>query len=136
MSDAYVLILYMLQQKNRLKKKRDIEITFEQGRFVGGNLVNLKVWKVDPTKYPKRGYTGGELQFAFVVGVKIDKRAVMRNRLKRQMREVIRLLLLENKIPLGFFVMIMAKKEMLGVEYAKIDQDITAALRRSNIILK
>ena len=125
----------MLQQENRLKRKRDIEITFEQGRFVGGNLVNLKVWKVDPAQYPKRGYSGNELQFAFVVGVKIDKRAVVRNRLKRQMREVIRLLLKENKIQAGFFVMIMAKKEMLGVEYAKIDQDITAALRRSRLFI-
>ncbi len=124
----------MLQQENRLTKKRDIEITFEEGRFVGGNLVNLKVWKVDAKKYPKRGYTGGELQFAFVVGVKIDKRAVVRNRLKRQMREVVRLLLKENKIQTGFFVMIMAKKEMIGVEYAKIDQDITAALRRNHLM--
>lgn len=124
----------MLQQENRLKKKRDIEITFEEGRFVGGNLVNLKIWKVDTMKYPKRGYTGDELQFAFVVGVKIDKRAVVRNRLKRQMREVIRLLLKENKIQTGFFVMVMAKKEMTGVEYSKIDQDITAALRRSRLL--
>lgn len=124
----------MLQQENRLRKKRDIEITFEEGRFVAGNLVNLKVWKVDPIKYPKRGYTGDELQFAFVVGVKIDKRAVVRNRLKRQMREVIRLLLKENKIKTGFFVMIMAKKEMIGIEYAKIDQDIIAALRRSRLL--
>lgn len=124
----------MLQQENRLKKKRDIEITFEQGRFVGGNLVNLKVWKIDALKYPKRGYTGHELQFAFVVGVKIDKRAVVRNRLKRQMREVVRLLLKENKIQPGFFIMLMAKKEMIGMEYAKIEQDITAALRRSQIV--
>lgn len=124
----------MLQQENRLTKKRDIEITFENGRFIGGNLVNLKVWKVDPEKYSKRGYTGDELQFAFVVGVKIDKRAVVRNRLKRQMREVVRLLLKENSLQKGFFVMLMAKKEMIGVEYAKIDQDITAALRRSRLL--
>lgn len=125
----------MLQQENRLRKKRDIEITFEEGRFVGGNLVNLKVWSVDPVKYPKRGYTGDELQFAFVVGTKIDKRAVVRNRLKRQMREVIRLLLLDKKIAPGFFVLVMAKKEMVGVEYPKIAQDLTAALRRSRLLI-
>lgn len=124
----------MLQQENRLTKKRDIEITFEEGRFVAGNFVNLKVWKVDLEKHGKRGYTGDELQFAFVVGVKIDKRAVVRNRLKRQMREVIRLLLKENKIQKGFFVMIMAKKEMIGTEYSKIEQDIIAALRRSRLL--
>jgi ribonuclease P protein component len=125
----------MLQQENRLKRKRDIEITFSEGRFIAGNLLNLKIWKVDPLKYPKRKYIGDELQFAFVVGVKIDKRAVVRNRLKRQMREVVRLLLKDKKIQPGFFVMCMAKKEMIDQEYSVISQDLTAALRRSHLFL-
>lgn len=125
----------MLQQENRLKKKRDIEIAFAEGRFVGGNFINIKVWKVDPLKYLKRAYSGKELQFAFVVGVKIDKRAVVRNRLKRQMREVVRLLLKENKILPGFFVMVMAKKEMIGQEYSLISDDIISTLRRSRLLL-
>lgn len=125
----------MLQQENRLKKKRDIEITFSEGRFITGNFVNLKAWKVDPIKYTKRGYSGDELKFAFVVGVKIDKRAVVRNRLKRQMREVVRLLLKDTKIKSGFFIMVMAKKEMKTQEYPDISQDIIAALHRSRLLL-
>ena len=125
----------MLQQENRLKRKRDIEITFSEGRFIAGNLLNLKIWKVDPLKYPKRKYIGDELQFAFVVGVKIDKRAVVRNRLKRQMREVVRLLMKDKKIQPGFFVMCMAKKEMIDQEYSKIDKDFVDSLRRARIFI-
>ncbi len=124
----------MLQQQNRLRKKRDIEITFEEGRFIGGQLLNLKVWKVDTLKYPKRGYTESELKFAFVVGVKIEKKAVGRNRLKRQMREVVRLLLKDNKLKIGFFVLVMAKKEMVGKEYHEIEKDILFILRRSGLL--
>lgn len=124
----------MLQQENRLRKKRDIEITFEEGRFIGGQLLNLKVWKIDPLKYPKRGYTGRELKLAFVVGVKIEKKAVGRNRLKRQMREVVRLLLKDNKLKTGFFILVMAKKEMVGLEYSEIEKDMIFILRRSGLL--
>lgn len=126
----------MLNQENRLRRKRDIEITFEEGKFIPGQFLNLKIWKIDTVKYAKRAYTGNELKFAFVVGVKIDKRAVMRNRLKRQMREVVRLLLKEDKIEKGFFVLVMAKKEMIGIEYSAIEQDIYVTLRRSRILKK
>ncbi len=126
----------MLQQENRLRRKRDIEITFEEGRFIPGRLLNLKVWKIDTVKYAKRGYTGNEIKLAFVVGVKIEKRAVGRNRLKRQMREVARLLLKEEKIEKGFFILVMAKKEMLGSEYAAIEQDFFSTLVRSRVLKK
>lgn len=125
----------MLPQEYRLRRKRDIEITFEQGHFVAGRLLNLKAWKVDPAAYPKRLYSGNELKFAFVVGVKIEKRAVGRNRLKRQMREVIRLLLKEEALKSGFFVLVMAKKEMLATEYGDIEQDVHATLRRAGLLL-
>jgi len=124
----------MLPQEHRLRRKRDIEITFEQGRFVSGSLLNMKVWKVDPVTYPKRLYSGKELKFAFVVGVKIEKRAVGRNRLKRQMREVVRLLLKDESLKAGFFVLVMAKKEMVGTEYAQIEQDMQATLRRAGLL--
>jgi len=124
----------MLQQENRLRKKRDIEITFEQGRFIGGQLLNLKVWKIDPLQYPRRGYMSDELKFSFVVGVKIEKKAVGRNRLKRQMREVVRLLLKDHKIKTGFFVLVMAKKEMIGKEYCEIEKDMIFILRRSGLL--
>lgn len=101
---------------------------------MAGKLLNLKVWKIDPVAYPKRLYTGDELKFSFVVGVKIEKRAVGRNRLKRQMREVVRLLLKDGALTPGFFVLVMAKKEMVGCEYAEIEKDILATLRRVGLI--
>jgi len=124
----------MLSDKNRLKKKRDIEITLENGKFVGGALATMKYWKIDPEKYPKRGYSLQDLKIGFVVGLKISKKAVIRNRLKRQMREVIRLLIKENTLPLGYMILFFAKKEMIDKPYADISADIQSLLRRAHLV--
>ncbi len=124
----------MLLQKNRLKKTSDIEIVFENGRFVGGALTTLKVWHIIPEKFPKRGYTKDDLKIAFVVSKKIHKSAVQRNRLKRQMREVVRLLLKENKLRAGNMLLVMAKAEMIGKTYQEIETDLLAVLRRTRLL--
>ncbi len=124
----------MLAQEYRLKKKRDFEITFENGRFVGGALATMKYWKIDPVKYPRRNYSLQDLKIGFVVSMKVSKKAVVRNRLKRQMREVIRLLLKEKGFPLGFLVLFFAKKEMIDQSFEDIHKDIYGMLRRARLI--
>lgn len=126
----------MLLQKHRLKKTKDIEIVFENGRFVGGKYATMKVWHIDPAQFPKRGYAAEDIKVAVVVSKKVDKRAVQRNRLKRQMREVIRLLLKEQQLRAGNMLIVMAKPEMVGVSYHDIAQDIIALLERGKVLQK
>ena len=127
--------LSMLKREQRLTRKKDFEILFKEGRFVGGEYVSVKVWEVRPEKYPKRNYTTVALQIGFVVGLKVSKSAVKRNRIKRQMREVVRLLLLDNKIKQGFMIVIMAKPNAVGVLYADLEKDIVAVLKRSRVFV-
>ncbi len=124
----------MLPQEFRLKRKRDFEIILEQGKFVGGALATLKYWKVNPDQYPKRGYDTNDLKIGFVVGLKVSKKAVVRNRLKRQMRESIRLLVKENKIPTGYMFIFFAKKEMIDVLSVDITKDLHGLLRRARLL--
>ena len=88
----------MLPKEYRLKQMKDFEILFKEGRFVAGRIVNAKIWKIEPEKYPKRGYQDTDLKVGFVASVEHEKRAVARNRVKRQMRESVRLLVKDNKI--------------------------------------
>jgi len=113
---------------------KDFEILMKEGRFVNGSLISLKIWKIEPEKYPNKAYSKEDLKLGFVVSTKIDKRAVVRNRLKRQMREVVRLLLKQNKLKVGFFGLFMAKKEMVGREYKEIEKDVIDVLRKSKIL--
>ncbi len=126
----------MLPRENRLRKMKEWEILFQEGRFVAGKLVNLKIWEVNPAKYPKRDFSTGDLKIGFAVGLKISKSAVKRNRVKRQMREVVRLLLKENKLKQGFFVGVLAKSEIVGSEYGEIEKDIKGVLVKARILNK
>jgi len=124
----------MLPNQNRLTKMKDFEILFKEGYFVNGSLLQAKVWKIVPEKYARRAYTIDDLKIGFVVGVKIDKRAVVRNRLKRQMREVVRLLLKDSKLKTGFMLLLIAKKEMIGKEYGEIEKSVRDVLIKSHVL--
>ncbi|EKD67378.1 MAG: hypothetical protein ACD_48C00444G0001 [uncultured bacterium] len=123
----------MLKPQNRLRKMKDIEILFKEGRFVGGDLVTLKLWWIEPDKYPKREYTQNDLKIGFVVGKKVSKSAVKRNRVKRQMREVVRLLLKEEKLKQGAMVSVIAKPGALGASYADIEKSIVDVFRKARL---
>lgn len=70
----------MLPRQNRLHKDKDIKNVFTKGRGFFGVYFLGKYYK-----------TPGEYKFTVVVGTKVSKSAVVRNRLKRHLREVIRL---------------------------------------------
>ncbi len=73
----------MLPQKNRLRKKKEFELTFREGRSFPGRFFILKK-KKNNLSFPR---------FAFVFPVKNEKKATKRNRGKRLFREVVRILL-------------------------------------------
>lgn len=127
--------LDMLPDKYRLKHMKDFEILYKEGRFVPGTLVAIKVWQIVPDMYPRRKYTVEDLKIGFVVSTKVSKSAVKRNRAKRQMREVVRLLLKEDKIRPGFVVTFMGKEGMLEAEYAEIEKAVVEVLRRAKLFV-
>ena len=124
----------MLPQEYRLKRMKDFEILFKEGWFVAGNLLTAKVWKINVEKYQKRDYKESDLKIGLVVGLKVSKKAVERNRLKRQMREVVRLLLKEGEIKSGYMVALVAKPEMLGAEYKIVEKEVLDIFKKGNLL--
>jgi len=70
----------VLPKHQRLRKNDDFKEVFKAGRYVGGNFISLKIKKAD-REYPRVG---------FIVGKKVAKSAVVRNKIKRQLREAAR----------------------------------------------
>jgi ribonuclease P protein component len=130
----------MLQPENRLKKVRDFNLLMKYGHWLNGRFLDIKYVKLAKIidfspKNEEPGKFTRQLKLAFTVGLKIDKRAVVRNRLRRQMREVVRLLIKANKLQSGYYVILVAKKEILKAEYLDIKMDIETLLAQAMIML-
>ena len=128
----------MLKPDNRLSKVRDFNLIIKHGQWAGGNFLTLK-WlnlakirnyfpkKENPDKFEK------QLRLAFSVGLKVDKRAVVRNRAKRQLREVVRLIIKDGRLKAGYYLMFVAKPAIKEKNYAEISQEVELLLNRVHV---
>lgn len=82
----------MLPKENRLKKKKDIERVFKKGMSFKEDFLILKMVKNNLKKS----------RFAFIVSQKVSKKATLRNKIKRRLRELVRLKLKKIKGGLDF----------------------------------
>jgi ribonuclease P protein component len=71
----------MLPLKNRIQKKKDIEMIFKKGRTFKEASLILKTMRNDL----------GTSRFGFIVSQKVSKKANIRNKIKRRLREIVRL---------------------------------------------
>ena len=82
-----------LTKAERLRSRKTISLLFEKGRAINIHPIKM-LWLQTANK------DGGILQFGVAVPKKNFKKAVDRNRLKRQMREAVR----KNKLPVKNFL--------------------------------
>lgn len=119
----------MLKPINRLTKVRDFNLVMKHGRWISGQFLRIKWLKLANFEeyFPKKEDVDKfkkQLRLAIVVGVKVSKSAVKRNRLKRQMREAVRLFIKEDRLSEGYYLMLVAQKEILNKNYAEISEEI------------
>jgi len=113
---------------------KDWDILFAEGKFASGAYVTVKYWKIDPEKHERRAYAVENLKIGFAVGKKVHKSAVQRNKIKRQIREVVRLLIKDSRIKQGYMVGIIAKPSIVGKKYEEIERDVYYSLRKAGLI--
>ena len=106
----------MLPKKYRLKKDSAFSATYKLNNSVCDNnvIVYLGKEKTDPSIPTKAG---------FVVSKKIHKRAVKRNRIKRLMREVYRLMLKNGEVDFvqkRLSIIFMARQGALNSNFNEI----------------
>jgi len=102
----------MLPKKNLLKKKKDFDNIFKKGRTKAGRLVFLRFLK-NNTK---------EVRISFIVSSKISKKAIIRNKIKRRMREIFKQNI--DNIEKGIDMAIIARPEIINKNYQEIKNDI------------
>jgi ribonuclease P protein component len=111
-----------LNRALRLRKSSEFQRVRQQGRSVTSRLLIL-AWTANDV---------AQLRIGFVVGKRISKRAVDRNRLKRLLGEAIRPLLPD--IAPGWDIVLSARKDTLAADLHMLEQDIPALLRRAKLL--
>jgi len=112
----------MLPDPNRLKKTKEIERVFKEGRGLKEDSLLLKV---APNNL-------GLTRFAFVAGQKASKKAVERNKAKRVLREIIRSRLADIKP--GFDVVITALQGSAGKNFENLERTVIKLLKKTGLL--
>ena len=112
----------MFAAKNRLRKDIDVSNALKSKKRVFDAAAGLK-------------YIANNLpdnRITVVVGTKVSKKAVDRNRVKRQYREIIRLLLPELKT--GYDMVLLISKPALELEYEQKRQRLTQVFKKAGLL--
>ena len=99
----------MLAKDNRLRHAKDIVRVYKQGRYGGGGDLSVKV----------RANNLPMSRAVVIVGKKIDKRAVVRNRTRRQLAAI--LLRQWGTVAPGYDIVVSVHRDLSGQTTAQLE---------------
>jgi len=111
----------VLPKENRLKRKKDFEEVIKHGKGYKEGFLFLKIDKNDLNVS----------RFGFVVSQKISKKAVVRNKLKRQLREIVRSAL--PKIKKGIDVVIITISGVENLDFKTLKKNVDRIFAKARI---
>ncbi|HBV58118.1 MAG TPA: ribonuclease P protein component [Candidatus Magasanikbacteria bacterium] len=115
----------MLLSINRLSEDRDFKRIFKFGQSFYSRNLQLKLAKK----------AVGQSKFGFVIGLVVSKKATIRNRLKRQVREAVRILYKNGLVKPNFDVVIKIKSSLIGADYKDIKAEVEYLLKKAGILM-
>ncbi len=108
----------MLPKKYRLTKENDFKIIVKQGKSFFIKELGIKYFK-NNLDYSR---------FGFIVSTKIDKRATVRNKIKRRLREIVYQNL--SKIKPGFDILILTKPEIKNLDFLQLKEKLEKIFKK------
>lgn len=112
----------MLALKHRLKNESDIQTLFRKGRGVFDRVCGVKY-----TKNSKE-----ESRFAIMIGKKVSKKAVDRNKIRRQYRAIIRKHLA--RIEKGYDILLIVSPAVRDLSYREMEVRLLDVLKKGKLI--
>lgn len=124
----------MLLAENRLKTEKDFATVLRYGRSFFSRFLKIKI-KANPS-LPRLASSkaGSPARFGFVIGLKFSKKAVVRNRLRRQLSEVVRLEIKEKRIKSGFDAIFFVQQDILLLNSAQLKAELLTLLRKARLL--
>lgn len=115
-----------MQKKYRLKKNRDFRRIYNQGKSTANRELVIFVKENPNIEYFRLGIS---------VSKKIGK-AVVRNRIKRLIKETFRLFLNNHDLKRHLDIVIIARNPTSSMDYSKFERSVKDLLKKSNILVK
>ncbi|MFA4941929.1 MAG: ribonuclease P protein component [Patescibacteria group bacterium] len=112
----------MLKKVNQLRLDKEFDQVFKKGRSSYVEILGIKAFFTKAE----------ESRLGILVSNKVSKKAVERNKIKRQIREILRLKLA--KIKSGYDIIIITLPSILGKNYKEIELAIDSALDKIKIL--
>ncbi len=112
----------MLAKLYRLTKNKDFARVAKEGKAAYAKELALK-WIENNLDYSR---------FGIIVSLKVDKKAVIRNKIKRRIRVILK----ENleEIKKGFDFLILTRPEIKKLNYQQIKEELFNLLRKKHLI--
>ncbi|WNQ11504.1 ribonuclease P protein component [Paenibacillus aurantius] len=111
-----------MHKENRLAKKEDFQKVYRYGKSMANRQFVLY-------------YMARPQIEAFRLGVSVSKKlgnAVVRNRLRRMMKEIIRLN--KDRIPSGFDFILIARKPAADIDYSEMEKNVLHVLKKATML--
>ncbi len=105
-----------------LKYKKDFEKLAKQGQSFFSQEFGFKILK-NNLKHNRYG---------IVVNLKVDKRAVVRNKIRRRFRDIIKNH--EKDLKQGFDVMILTREQTKNLDFQEIKEKMELLLKKAKIL--
>lgn len=98
-------------------KKEEFDSIFKRGRFIKGSFISFKVKKTNL----------GHIRIGIIVGQKISKKAVIRNKIKRRIREGVKEFIDEDK---SIDIVALPTAEIISKSFKEIKKEIEGLFRK------
>jgi len=119
----------MLPKENRLTDDYDFRRVKRRGKSYHGPLFKLAFTRRKNVGTLPAGRQAS--RFGFVISTKVDKRATVRNRIKRLLRQAIRERL--EKIPEGLDFVLVVRPNIVGKNYEEVSAAVDQVLSKVSI---
>ena len=108
-----------MQREGRLRRRADFAAVYQRGRAWSNELLALRVL---PSRLPRS-------RFGYAVGKRVGN-AVIRNRVKRRLREAVRSL----RPTAGWDVVIVARPQAAAADFGSLRDALWSLFRRAGIV--
>jgi ribonuclease P protein component len=126
----------MLPKDHRLWHPQDFKAVYARGVHRKTSHLTLRALRCSPQPEAQISEISNQTQRATRIGIsisqKVSKRAVVRNRIKRQIRAAFRQLL--SKLSNGWDIVIVVKPTAIECNYAKFLQELEQLLVQAEVI--